>query len=97
MIYSPQQLAQEWGCSVRHIRDLINRGELTAFRAGKKIFRIPAEAVGDYICRNHTQLADTADVTASSTTTRKANGTVKPLEPLTRQRLKNLRQSYTQR
>jgi excisionase family DNA binding protein len=44
MIYTPKSLAAEWGCSERHVRNLINRGELRAFRLGGKLLRIPAEA-----------------------------------------------------
>lgn len=51
-VYTPASLAKQMGCSDQHIRNLINRGELRAFRFGKKLMRIPAEAVEEYLCRN---------------------------------------------
>ncbi|WP_404861848.1 helix-turn-helix domain-containing protein [Georhizobium sp. MAB10] len=42
--FSPDKLAARWDCSAAHIRDLVARGELPAFRVGRLI-RIPAEAV----------------------------------------------------
>ena len=32
LAYSPRDLAARWQCSERHIRNLINRGELPYFR-----------------------------------------------------------------
>jgi len=46
--YTPDQLAAVWGCSSNHVRNLIHSGELRAFRLGKRLLRIPAEAVGEY-------------------------------------------------
>jgi excisionase family DNA binding protein len=42
--FSPDNLAARWDCSAQHIRDLVQRGQLPAFRVGRLI-RIPAEAV----------------------------------------------------
>lgn len=42
--YTPATLAERWDCSQQHIRDLINRGELPAFRVGRLI-RIPHDEV----------------------------------------------------
>jgi hypothetical protein len=33
-VYSPRTLAQEWGCSEQHIRNLIRDGQLRGWRAG---------------------------------------------------------------
>lgn len=35
--FSTETLAARWGCSPQHIRDMIERGELTAFRVGRLI------------------------------------------------------------
>ncbi|AUN31998.1 hypothetical protein C0V82_16345 [Niveispirillum cyanobacteriorum] len=42
--FTPDTLAERWECSPRHIRDMINRGQLPAFRLGKLV-RISAESV----------------------------------------------------
>jgi excisionase family DNA binding protein len=52
-VFSPKTLAKAWDCSDRHIRNLISRGELRAFRLGSLI-RIPADAVEDFLIANNT-------------------------------------------
>ena len=47
-VYTPRTLAKEWGCSERHVRNLIQQGELPAFRAGHRLLRITKEAVEEY-------------------------------------------------
>ena len=42
--YTVATLAERWQCSDQHIRDLIHKGELSCFRAGRLI-RIPASEV----------------------------------------------------
>lgn len=42
--YSPETLAKRWQCSGAHVRAMIRRGELQAFRLGK-LLRIPAAEV----------------------------------------------------
>jgi len=39
-VYTPAMLADQWQCSERHVRNLVNRGELRAFRLGGKLVRI---------------------------------------------------------
>jgi excisionase family DNA binding protein len=51
-VYTPRTLAHRWRCSDQHVRNLIARGELKAFRARGKLLRITAEEVGDYERRN---------------------------------------------
>ena len=46
--YTPETLAALWGCSPNHIRNLIHRRELRAFRLGRRLFRIPPDAVEEY-------------------------------------------------
>lgn len=47
--YSPQTLADRWGCSAEKIRQMCRRGELSFFRFGKSI-RIPANEVERVEC-----------------------------------------------
>jgi excisionase family DNA binding protein len=39
--FSPETLAERWGCSAEKVRQMFHRGELAGFRLGKLI-RIPA-------------------------------------------------------
>lgn len=52
--YSPRTLALEWQCSERHIRNLIERGELKAFHLGGKLLRIEAAEAEAFKARNAT-------------------------------------------
>lgn len=52
--YSPRTLASEWQCSERHIRNLIERGELKAFHLGRKLLRIEAAEADAFKARNVT-------------------------------------------
>jgi excisionase family DNA binding protein len=36
-VFTPKTLAERWHCSDRHVRNLINKGELPAFRLGKLV------------------------------------------------------------
>jgi excisionase family DNA binding protein len=49
--YSPQTLADRWGCSAEKIRTMYRNGELAGFELGKLI-RIPAAEVERYECQN---------------------------------------------
>ena len=51
MPYSPETLAQRWGCSAEKVRLMCKGGELASFRLGKLI-RIPAAEVERYECQN---------------------------------------------
>jgi excisionase family DNA binding protein len=42
--FSPETLAERWGCSAEKIRQMFHQGELAGFRLGKLI-RIPANEV----------------------------------------------------
>jgi excisionase family DNA binding protein len=53
-VFTPDTLAKEWSCSGQHIRNLISRGELRAFKLGGKLLRIRAEDVEDFLVRNST-------------------------------------------
>jgi len=41
-------VAERWGCTPNHVRNLIKRGELRAFRLGERLLRIPAEALDGF-------------------------------------------------
>ena len=43
--FTPRALAVRWECSERHVRNLINRGELPFFRLGEKLVRVRQSAV----------------------------------------------------
>lgn len=43
--FSPKSLAEHWECSERHVRNLIARGEIRAFRLGGKLLRIAWDEV----------------------------------------------------
>lgn len=47
--YSPETLADRWGCSAEKVRLMYRNGELPGFRLGKLI-RIPAAEVERYEC-----------------------------------------------
>lgn len=44
-VMTPAMLARRWQCSERHVRNMIARGELPAFRLGGKLVRIKHEDV----------------------------------------------------
>lgn len=51
--FTPETLAKRWGCSPSQVRKLIRVGnhlgqKLRAFQIGHGLYRIPAEAVGEY-------------------------------------------------
>ena len=49
--FSPETLADRWGCSAEKVRTMYRDGELAGFRLGKLI-RIPAAEVERYECQN---------------------------------------------
>lgn len=58
--YSPQTLAERWGCSAEKVRLMYRHGELPGFQLGKLI-RIPAAEVERYECQNLIPSPDTGD------------------------------------
>ena len=53
-VTTPDEVARYWGCSPNHVRNLISRGELRAFRLGARLWRIPVEAIAEYELRQMT-------------------------------------------
>ena len=49
--YTPRSLAEELGCSERHIRNLCASGELRSFKLGDKLLRIRRDEVEAYLAR----------------------------------------------
>ncbi|WP_152276450.1 helix-turn-helix domain-containing protein [Methylorubrum populi] len=39
-VYTPETLAQRWRCSANHVRNMVKRGDLPAFRSGGRLLRI---------------------------------------------------------
>ena len=62
--FSPETLADRWGCSAEKVRLMYRDGELRGFRLGKLI-RIPAAEVERYECQSLTPSQPTADDTPS--------------------------------
>ena len=63
---TPEQAAEMWGCSPNHVRNLIHRGELRAFRLGRRLLRIPPDAIAEYEqCQMNTASEGSTDVSSS--------------------------------
>jgi excisionase family DNA binding protein len=80
--WTPRQLAERWECSERHVRNLINRGELQFFRLGGKLIRIPQSAVEAFErCQILSQSSESSPTAASSRlsgTTKAESDNVRP-------------------
>ena len=48
LAYSAREAADTLGCSERHIRDMVNEGQLRVVRLGRRVL-IPAEALRDLL------------------------------------------------
>lgn len=88
-VYTPSMLADRWKCSEKHIRNMIERGELRAFRLGGKLLRIRGEDVEAFECQSG-DLPDWAGNTVlhgmNSAKTGGRSGDVIALEPATTKR-----------
>lgn len=63
----PQQVAARWGCSEKHVRNLIKDGALGHFRLGGRLLRIPASAVEEYErCQTRNTRSDRSTAGGSS-------------------------------
>ena len=71
---TPEMLAQLWQCSARHVRNLINNGQLRAFRLGGKLLRIPVEAVREFEQCQATELGTSAENSFSSSNRTESGG-----------------------
>jgi excisionase family DNA binding protein len=82
--YTPESLAERWGCSPRHIRKMCKVGELPSFKLGGKLLRIRADVVEKFECQTG-DLQDCEESFASHGRT-EMSADVIALEPTTRQR-----------
>jgi excisionase family DNA binding protein len=64
--YSPQTLADRWGCSSEKVRQMCRNGELASFTLGKLI-RIPAHEVERVECQTSIASDHTEESSSSST------------------------------
>jgi excisionase family DNA binding protein len=55
LFLTPRQVAERWGCSARHVRDLCQRGDLRAMRLGLESWRIAVSEVEAYERRQTTE------------------------------------------
>src|SRR5262245_23770033 len=46
--FTPDTLAEHWGCSPQHVRDLCRAGKLRHFKLGDRLIRIQPVAVLEY-------------------------------------------------
>lgn len=51
-VYTASEAAEIMGCSKGHIYNMVNSGQLSAFRFGPKLIRIPVEAIEAMKCAN---------------------------------------------
>ncbi len=79
--YSPETLADRWGCSAEKVRRMYHGGEIEGFRLGKLI-RIPADAVERYECQN-TDLSSTEESSPSPTMKKEEDAFVSRLARMT--------------
>jgi excisionase family DNA binding protein len=47
-VFTPRMVAERWGCSEGHVRNLIRDNKLPVFRVGAKLVRIPLAAVEEF-------------------------------------------------
>lgn len=64
--FTPETLARRWGCSAKHIRNMVASGALRSFRLGGKLLRIPVDAVEEVECRICQATASDGSKAASS-------------------------------
>lgn len=91
-LYTPETLAKRWGCSSRHVRNLISSGDLAAFKLGDKLVRIKAQAVEEFESRNDAS-QDCGEPSRSPSPSTVGAAAIH-LAPMTRAKLTNLRQRY---
>ena len=63
--FTPQMLAERWGCSRQHVHDLIKQRQLRAFRIGTKLLRVSAEEVARWEAQNTGSGSSMTDTSSS--------------------------------
>ncbi|MFC3059642.1 excisionase family DNA-binding protein [Paenirhodobacter populi] len=66
ILFTPDMLAERWGCSGETIRKMVRSGQIYSFRVGKRSIRIPYTAVEEYENCQNTRSDDCAADSASS-------------------------------
>lgn len=64
-VLTTEMVAERWGCSDRHVRNLVKSGALGHFRLGGRLVRIPAAAVEQYE-RSHMRPTSPTDGSAQT-------------------------------
>jgi excisionase family DNA binding protein len=54
--YTPETLAERWGCSPELIKRMLKSGELQGFKLGARLWRIRHEAVEEFEARQDNQI-----------------------------------------
>lgn len=87
--FTPETLAERWGCSGETVRQMVRSGQLPGFRVGRMI-RIPANAVEEHEkCQNIESDAFEADSASHGTSqTEGAGDTSSKPEQLKKPRLR---------
>lgn len=67
--FTPDTLAERWGCSGETVRAMIRRGDIPAFRVSTAGYRITAQAVEDYECASINSDTSTGDMSSCGTRT----------------------------
>ena len=87
--YTPAMLAERWACSERHVRNMIDRGDIPSFRLGGKLLRILVKDIEEYECRNGASHG--FEESSPSPSTERAADIDTHLQPMTRAKLSALR------
>jgi excisionase family DNA binding protein len=87
--FTPDTLAARWGCSSETIRQMIKAGRLPCFRAGRRLFRIPAAAVEEFEQCQTSASAVSGAASASTGSTPEEHGDVISLRHATERQPKD--------
>jgi excisionase family DNA binding protein len=53
LAFGPRQLAERWQCSEKHVRNMVARGELCAFRLNGMLLRVSKQTVEEFERQRH--------------------------------------------
>ncbi len=48
LVWTPEMIAERWGCHAKTVRNMLNDGELKGFRVGQKLWRVRVEHLDEY-------------------------------------------------
>ena len=93
---TPRMVAERWGCSEQHVRNLVRDDKLPFFRAGGKLLRFRLSDVEQYErSQSENGGSHSSGESAAPSSGETANGDRAHHELLTRARLDNLRKRFT--